>query len=471
MIADDEVMTLFERADPAGSYDADSVVDINGALDALRSRSNNVTIIETTRTPTDLARRRRPRINKSAAAAAALVIVGGFSLIARGNRPEPMTDQPSAAIDTGDDPADTVAAEVAEGFVEAYGAFDVDEAITYLADDADISQLMGSVGANGVEGTVEEFQLLISWLQAVDYEQLLDSCAQQPSAASGSEVRCTFNFHLLGSDELGLGPFGVSYFDLTVRGGQIVRASTLWETEQLSPQVWEPFASWVATAYPDDAAVMYPDETHSGVRLTTDSIRLWEQHHDEYVTVKAAEIVEIADNFMQARNAGDAETAISLLADDGVTVQLLNDNTIDDDMPQIELTPDELAVALEVERLFEVSFDSLACEKDPGPYVTCTYLLDTRLRRISDYPPVRSSVELRIENGHINLLNFPWLNMSFPRNTPAEFGDFVQWLGDENPVAIVEILRTGGQEMILILTEEAVDLLEVLLDDYERSNQ
>jgi hypothetical protein len=135
------------------------------------------------------------------------------------------------------------------------------------------------------------------------------------------------------------------------------------------------------------------------------------------------------------------------------------------------LTPEELAVAFEVERLFEVSFESVACKKDPGPYVTCTYLLDTRLRRISDHPPVRSSVELRIENGDINLLNFPWLNMSFPRYTPAEFGDFVRWLGGENPVAIVEIFRTGGQEMILNLTEEAVDLLEVLLDDYERSHE
>jgi hypothetical protein len=471
MITDDEVMSLFERADPVGFYDADSVIDVNGSLDALRTRSNNVTIIETARTPTDLASGHRPRISKSAAAAAALAIVGGFSLIARGNRSEPLTDRPPAAIDAADNPTGTAAEEVAEGFVEAYGAFDVDKAITYLADDADISQLMTSVGAKDVEGTVEEFQLLISWLQAVDYEQLLDSCADQSSSASGSEVRCTFNFHLLGSDELGLGPFGASYFDLTVLSGQIVRAATQWETEQLSPQVWEPFASWVATAYPEDAAAMYADETYSGMRLTTDSIRLWEQHGDEYVTVKAAEMVEIADSFMRARNAGDAETAMSLLADEGVTVQLLNDNAIDDDMLQIELTPEELAVAFEVERLFEVSFESVACEKGTGPHVTCTYLLDTRLRRISGYPPVRSSVELRIENGHIDLLNFPWLNMSFPGNKPAEFGDFVQWLGGENPVAIVELFRTGGQEMILIMTEEAVDLLEVLLDDYERSNE
>ena len=232
MITDDEVMSLFERADPARSYGPDSVIDVTGSLNALGARSSNVTIIETTPTATDVARRQRPRVSPWAAAAVALVIVGGLSLIARSNGAAPMTDQTPAAIDPADTPADTSAEEVAVGFVEAYGAFDVDKAVAYLAEDADISQLMTSVGVHDVEGTVEEFRLLISWLKAVDYEQLLDSCEEQRSSASGSDVRCTFDFHLLGSPELGLGPFGGSYFDVTVLSGQIVRASTLWGTQQ-----------------------------------------------------------------------------------------------------------------------------------------------------------------------------------------------------------------------------------------------
>ena len=71
--------------------------------------------IETTRTPTDLTSH-RPRISRSAAAAVALVIVGGFSLIARGNGPEPMTDQTPAVIDAAENTADTAAEEVASGF-------------------------------------------------------------------------------------------------------------------------------------------------------------------------------------------------------------------------------------------------------------------------------------------------------------------------------------------------------------------
>jgi hypothetical protein len=89
-------------------------------------------------------------------------------------------------------------------------------------------------------------------------------------------------FHLIRSDEIGLGPFTGSYFELTVRDGQIVQASTHWATEAFSPQVWDPFATWVSSEYPDDAAVMYEDETQSGAQLTEESIRLWGQHSQSY---------------------------------------------------------------------------------------------------------------------------------------------------------------------------------------------
>ena len=41
--------------------------------------------------------------------------------------------------------------------------------------------------------------------------------------------------------------------------------------------------------------------------------------------VKTAEKVEIAERFMEARNAYDAKTGMSLLADDGATALLMYD--------------------------------------------------------------------------------------------------------------------------------------------------
>ena len=212
------------------------------------------------------------------AVASAILLLVACTPGAREEENAPATEEPAT-----ENAVETTADEVATGFLEAFGAFDAERAITYLAEDAGISDLIGSVGAGGVEGTQEEFRILVSLLEAEGYRQMLDSCEEMGSLASGTGVRCGFDFHLFGSDRIGLGPFGGSYFDVYVRDGEVVRASMSWETEKFSPQVWEPFAEWVSTAHPDDAALMYQDQTRSGVRIAEESIPLWKRHVRGYV--------------------------------------------------------------------------------------------------------------------------------------------------------------------------------------------
>jgi hypothetical protein len=204
------------------------------------------------------------RIGAVAAAAVALVLIAAL-LIIQSREEAPATDQTPVAVNAR-------AEEVATGFVEAYGAFDVEQAMTYLADDATIAVL----------GAQDDLRLLSSWLEATGYQQIVDPCEGVGNSPSGS-IRCTFAFHALRSGELGRGPFGGSSFDLVVRDGKIVHASQDWEIEKFSPQVWEPFANWVSAVHPKDAAVMYHDDSHSGVRLTEESIRLWDLRTREYV--------------------------------------------------------------------------------------------------------------------------------------------------------------------------------------------
>lgn len=209
-----------------------------------------------------------------------IAVVAALLLLAAcdGGGEAPATEEPPAPAANAD------AEEVASSFVEAYGAFDAEEAITYLAPDAAILELIGSVGAHrGVEGTPHELRLLMSLLQAEGYRQTLDTCGAQAESASGTLVHCTFDFHLFGSDRLGLGPYDGSSFDLTVLDGEIVRAAASFEVEEFSPEMWEPFEGWVSEAYPDDATAMYDDETHTGVRLSEESVRLWKRHVREYV--------------------------------------------------------------------------------------------------------------------------------------------------------------------------------------------
>jgi hypothetical protein len=191
------------------------------------------------------------------------------------NEPSTPANEPAAA-----NPVDGAAQEVTTGFLEAYGAFDTDQAITYLADDADVSGLVSSVGEPFPPGALEQFPLLVSQLEAEGYKQMLHSCEEVGTSASGTKVPCTFDFHLLGSDEIGRGPYSGSSFELAVRDGEIVQASVTWEIAEFSPQMWEPFYSWTHTTYPKDAEIMY---VVGGVRLTEESTRLWEQHRQDYV--------------------------------------------------------------------------------------------------------------------------------------------------------------------------------------------
>jgi hypothetical protein len=216
---------------------------------------------------------RRSRMLPWWTAATALLVIGlVIAVVAQSRDDAPATHPTPAAAASPENTASARAEEVATGFLEAFGAFDVEQARTYLADDATIASMGGQ----------DDPRLLISWLEATGYRQILHSCEQLGSSASGS-IRCRFDFHALRSGEIGRGPFGGSSFDLVVRDGKIVQVSQGWEIEKFSPQVWEPFARWVAQAHPKDTAVMYLDETHSGVLLSEESIRLWERHTQGYV--------------------------------------------------------------------------------------------------------------------------------------------------------------------------------------------
>ena len=182
-------------------------------------------------------------------------------------------------------PADA-AAEVALGFLDAYAAFDAQEAMTYVADDADLRNLIDD--SYQVPANAEGLSLRLSLLQAMGYELSVTSCEATP-IGSDTSVVCESVFHALGSDQIGLGPFSNSSFVFTVRDGAIVRAGFgSGPQDKFDRQMWEPFAEWVSSTYPKDAAVMYLDGPRHVVRFSLESIRLWERHTREYVETRLA---------------------------------------------------------------------------------------------------------------------------------------------------------------------------------------
>jgi hypothetical protein len=171
---------------------------------------------------------------------------------------------------------------VATAFVEAYAAFDADKAASYLADGA-----LAEFG--GFDGEVEDLRLGLSQGQAAGFKWLLDSCEAQDSSPSGTLVRCAYDYHGIRSDEIGLGPYSGSWFDITVLDGEIVSVSDhiQFMSNGFASEMWEPFADWVADTYPDDVAVMYTDSSQALPSITEESNQLWELRSREYVNVVA----------------------------------------------------------------------------------------------------------------------------------------------------------------------------------------
>lgn len=215
--------------------------------------------------------------------------IGAFALVAAIGVIASAVVVSSVATPSQDPATDpTTDEEVAEGFLEAYAAFDSEEALTYLADDANISGLVTSLGAEGLRGTPDELPMFISLLEAMGYEQRLSACIEEAGGSeSETNVRCSFAYQLLGSGPMGRVPFTGSHFDVAVRDGEIVSATVHWETERFSSQAWEPFAAWVSRVSPGDAALMYQDDALSAARLSDRAIDLWARRTDDYVRLYA----------------------------------------------------------------------------------------------------------------------------------------------------------------------------------------
>jgi hypothetical protein len=179
------------------------------------------------------------------------------------------------------DDADAAAAavDVAEGYLEAVGAYDADRAATYLSDGA-LAELWG---------TPKEFRLLLALLEAQRSEETHQPCEPVTSSPAGIVVRCPYDFDWMGSDELGHGPYTGNYRDVTVSDGKILSIDDHDENfEAASAQNWVLFARWMKGNHPEDVNVMYEDASQEGWRVTEESIRLWKKHIDEYVAARGS---------------------------------------------------------------------------------------------------------------------------------------------------------------------------------------
>jgi hypothetical protein len=203
------------------------------------------------------------------AAVIAGVAVALILAIGPGTRNKQPASEPSTPL-----VADPSAMGTATEFQRAVESFDAERASSLLAKDADLSHVSGITPA--------QLPAFIALLQAQGYKEIPRPCEVLDILSSGTVIQCAFDFQDIRSDEMGLGPFSGSFWDITVHNGQVVDALLYWDVSKFSNQVWDPFALWVAQTHPQDVTKMYTDATQTDWRLSGESIRLWAERSREY---------------------------------------------------------------------------------------------------------------------------------------------------------------------------------------------
>jgi hypothetical protein len=162
---------------------------------------------------------------------------------------------------------------------------------------------------------------------------------------------------------------------------------------------------------------------------------------------------------------------------------------------------DELALAFEVERIFDMRFESAECshianqpwfEPRFGPgvssvYIQCDYQAMSRLLLMAGLEEsYRSPSAMRVVDGRISSLTMTGLRFV---EAPPEFALFIEWLEAEHGAApnwneegclpcdretsapnVWEGERSFPSELHFVLERPVVDHLPVYLDEYERAN-
>lgn len=177
------------------------------------------------------------------------------------------------AIDDSDVAAERTPAEVANEYVAAYGAFDVEKVGSMLAEEAVVLPWEAY--------EPRDWRNDLRYLEAAGFHLNFDDCVQFVSESSAVTVHCEYVASGLGSDQIGLDPFPFHVFRLTIEDGLVTSSDMGFDFSQFSTTMWYPFQSWIQSSHPEDFSVLYVNEGLS--RQTDEAIALWEERVQDYV--------------------------------------------------------------------------------------------------------------------------------------------------------------------------------------------
>ena len=212
----------------------------------------------------------------AAAAVVAAVVWWQGSRDATNVEPAPPVDVP------------TQAEQVATDFVEAWADFDRPRLASYIADGATLK--LGPVA-----GDSDGWRLENRFDQAAGFAMQLQECSETFGSQDRIQVGCAFRLHMLGSDQLGRGPYDNGLFLLTVEDGEVVDASLSFSgvSNGYDDEMLHPFEAWMDEQHPEDAELMNAiwDAASTKAEIGA-SLQLWEQRTQDYVDAVRAGTAE-----------------------------------------------------------------------------------------------------------------------------------------------------------------------------------
>jgi hypothetical protein len=231
--------------------------DLRRAHDELRARL---------RTPTV---QRRPSTLVAAAAAAIVLAVAAAVGLANHHAQhlQPAHHSPASIAP---------AVRTANEFVHAFASGDVPRARALLSPRAPTT--------GDLDG--DDWPAVSRYFQAAEGRLIFTRpCRVLTRTGAGTTARCAYRYQLLGSSQLGLGPYDGSYFEVVTKAGRVTLAFMHFEYHNgFSSQVWSPFASWMNRTHPLDARQMYPDwPLDSQWGYTDRALQLWSRRTHDYV--------------------------------------------------------------------------------------------------------------------------------------------------------------------------------------------
>ena len=440
MKTEDDIMRLFAQADPAGDDEGVRTIDAAGYLDTLRTRSTDMTIIETAPTPTEQPGRRRWIVTAAVAAAVALLVVAALVVASREDAPE-VPAAPTTTTVAPEAAADPTPESVAQAFVEAIAASDVAAATALLAPEADISNL-----ANGTD----DWQRVFLLREAQGHRLLVRSCESIGANGATTTVSCAFDFHDLRSDELGRAPFTGNTFEVVVEDGMVLSAQDSVDITVYSEQMWEPFNAWIESTHPDDVDIMYSED--AVVQYSDESIQLWDQRTREYVAAVVG-AKQTAAAFLDAFGAFDVDTAGSYLADDADTTRIAPFPVQDFRQALGWLQALDYQQTMGTCDLFAV--------RQSGMQMRCPfdfYMLGSDQMGSAAYSG--SHFDVIVRDGRVDLVMATWNDADF---MPEVFQPFTDWLAATYPDDLAMMIDANENPL---MTDESLALWEQHADEY-----